>query len=307
VDSVNVTVVDTEPPVALAGEDIRVDQGTEVTLDGSASRDNVGVVDHTWYLSIESNEVLGVGPVLEHTFHDPGRYVVRLEVRDAAGNAAHDEVTIVVVDAEDPVAEAGEDLVVDQGEEFTLDGGGSEDNVGVTGWLWTYDVGGGTVNVTSSTTSVRVTDTGTYVFLLTVEDAEGNRATDEVSVRVRDSTPPVADAGEDVTVEEGTRVALSAAASTDNVGVVGYRWTFEYGGRDVGLEGCEADFRFGRPGTYRVTLTVEDAEGNTGEDTVTVEVTSVDVSGEPPSYILLLVVAVVVVATVLWRVRSRGR
>jgi len=146
---------------------------------------------------------------------------------------------------------------------------------------------------------------GVYEFVLTVVDDAGNSASDTLTVRVRDSTPPVADAGEDRTVDEGSTVRLDATGSSDNVGVEVYRWTFQYGGREVELDGPEARFDFDRPGTYAVTLTVADAEGNWATDTMTVEVTSVDVSWEPRSYLLLVVVIVVVVLLVLWRLRPR--
>jgi len=304
-DTVNVTVTDTERPHAVAGDSLRVDQGAELTFDGSTSWDNVGITSHTWYLRVGTRDVTWEGAVFTHTFPDPGRFTLRLVVHDAAGNYDEDRLVVDVRDTEDPTAAAGEDLVVDQGEDFVLDGSGSVDNVGVTGWTWTYDPGDGVVEVANTRTVVSLGTVGVYEFVLTVVDDAGNSASDTLTVRVRDSTPPVADAGEDRTVDEGSTVRLDATGSSDNVGVEVYRWTFQYGGREVELDGPEARFDFDRPGTYAVTLTVADAEGNWATDTMTVEVTSVDVSWEPRSYLLLVVVIVVVVLLVLWRLRPR--
>ncbi len=305
-DVVNITVLDTEPPRAVAGDNLRVDQGTRVDLDGTASSDNVAIANHTWYLRVGTKDLEHEGAEFSYVFEVPGRYNARLVVHDTAGNRAEDRVTIMVTDTEGPVAVAGEDVVVDQLEDFILDGRESTDNVGIIVWTWSYDLNTGRTYVNDTRVVVRIPEVGIYVFLLMVEDAEGNWAEDAIRVRVMDSTPPMADAGEDVTVEEGTRVTLSATGSTDNVGPEGYLWTFEYGGRTVELEGAKVEFEFERSGTYQVTLTVEDARGNAGVDTVTVEVTSVDVFGGPTSYLLLLIIVIVVVLLVLWRVRPWG-
>ncbi len=304
-DVVNITVLDTEPPHAVAGDHQRVDQGTEVTFDGTASWDNVAVASHTWYLLVGTEEVEWNGPTFSHTFLLPGRYEARLVVFDTADNRAEDTVSVRVADTLDPIAVAGDDVVVDQHEDFLLDGGASSDNVGITEWRWSYDIGDGTVNVTDTRMVARVPDVGTYVFTLRVEDREGNWAEDSVVFRVRDSTSPVAEAGVDVTVEEGTTVMLASTGSRDNVGVTGYLWTFEYEGETVELEGAEVRFEFGRPGTYRVTLTVEDGEGNMGVDRVTVEVTPVDVLGTSASYLLLLAVVILIVVIVLFWMRPK--
>ena len=214
-------------------------------------------------------------------------------------------VTIFSFDNEPPVANAGEDIVVDQGEDFMLDGRGSSDNVEIIVWLWSYDIGEGKVVVTETKMVARIPEVGSYEFTLTVEDTAGNWATNTVLVRVRDSTAPVAEAGDDVTVEEGTTVTLASTGSRDNVGVMAYGWTFEYGDDTVDLEGPEARFEFERPGTYLVTLTVDDAEGNAAMDTMTVEVVPVDVFDDPTSYLILLAVIIIIVVLVLIWMRPK--
>src|SRR5207237_9898864 len=47
-DPASVTVLDVTPPVAHAGPDQSVDEGAFVTLDGSASADNVGITQYSW-------------------------------------------------------------------------------------------------------------------------------------------------------------------------------------------------------------------------------------------------------------------
>jgi peptide/nickel transport system permease protein len=82
--------------------------------------------------------------------------------------------------------------------------------------------------------------------------------------------PPIADAGPDATVVEGTYYLFDASGSTDDEGIVNYTWTFDYWGVDRNLYGITNDtFRFALPGTYNVTLTVRDDEGGTAEDMMT--------------------------------------
>ncbi len=85
-DTVNVTVVDSEPPVAIVGKDQKVEPGAMVLLDGSASSDNGEIVQWLW--RIESKKFLfkEEGELLYHGFNDTGDYNVTLTVVDSAGN-----------------------------------------------------------------------------------------------------------------------------------------------------------------------------------------------------------------------------
>lgn len=98
----NVRVPDYEPPVADAGPDNSTDEDSPITLDGSGSTDNSGAI--VWY-----NWTFGDGayqngsePIVEHTYVDPGEYVVILNVSDAHGNWNNDTVNITVYDATPP-------------------------------------------------------------------------------------------------------------------------------------------------------------------------------------------------------------
>ena len=90
-------------------------------------------------------------------------------------------------------------------------------------------------------------------------------------VSAQDVTPPVANAGPDISGFVGVNVTLSGAASTDDVGVVNYTWTFN-DGEEMTLYGRDITYMFQEPGTYNVTLTVRDAEDNWDADVVTVTV-----------------------------------
>lgn len=88
---------------------------------------------------------------------------------------------------------------------------------------------------------------------------------------------PLADAGLDQTVEQGTTVVLDATGSRDPDGtIVAYEWTIETP-RDRVITPAEATqprttFRATEPGLYRVTITVTDDDGLSTSDTLYVTV-----------------------------------
>jgi PKD repeat protein len=95
-DLIIIIVQETTPPVAIAGSDRNVSSGEVVVFDGSASTDNVGIVNYTWNFTYNGTIVTlhGVSPSFQ--FWTPGNYTVTLTVRDAAGNYASDTVLIIV-------------------------------------------------------------------------------------------------------------------------------------------------------------------------------------------------------------------
>jgi len=265
-DTLSVRVRDITPPVADAGEDTEVVQGTTVYLDATGSSDNVRISTYKWTFMYQGVEIELEGSAPHYYFGDAGVYEVTLTVTDLQGNPATDTVTVNVRDTQDPVAEAGADLTVDQGDEVTFDGLGCDDNVGVATWTWAFTYGGSERELTGSSPSFTFGEAGVYVVTLTVADAAGNSADDEGRVTVRDTTAPLAVAGDDRTVDQGTPVSLDATGSSDNVGVTRFIWSFTYGGSPEELVGKTVQFTFDVPGDYTITLTARDAAGNSATD-----------------------------------------
>jgi peptide/nickel transport system substrate-binding protein len=94
----NVTPVaeDNTPPDAVASASPNpADSGTNVTLDGSLSSDNVGIVDYMWTFVYDGVPQELHGQVVYFTFLTPGSYNITLNCTDAAGN--YDTITIELV------------------------------------------------------------------------------------------------------------------------------------------------------------------------------------------------------------------
>ena len=90
--------------------------------------------------------------------------------------------------------------------------------------------------------------------------------------------------------------------SSDNVGIVDYRWTFWYDGAPVTLHGQVVEFVFLIPGTYNITLRCTDASSN--YNTTTIELV---VNPTIPEFGSLITVTVVFVAMFMFARRMRRR
>ena len=107
-----------------------------------------------------------------------------------------------------------------------------------------------------------------------------------------DATKPIAKAGPDLTVFEDTVVSFDTSSSTDNVGIISYRWDFGDGTSTVG-DNPIAVHTYVDPGVYNVTLTVKDAAGNEGMDSLTIIVLTIETIREPQPVQTVAEVAVV--------------
>jgi multimeric flavodoxin WrbA len=208
------------------------------------------------------------GAQAAHAFEAPGTYVATLNVTDAAGLWATDTLVVHVRDAEPPQAVAGPGAAVDQHARVTLDASGSTDNVGITAYTWTFDYNGSRRTLSGVVVEFLFDEAGSFQVTLTVEDADGNTAADLTSVNVRDTTPPVVDAGGDRTIALGAEVALDAGRSRDNVGIKRFEWNVSGGAVPVG----GSTFRFTAMGAFPAKLTVWDLAGNEASATVIITV-----------------------------------
>lgn len=265
---------DVTPPKADAGPDRTVDEDAWTILDGSGSKDNIGIFSYVWTFVDVTPQTL-VGAKTAYNFTDPGVYVVTLKVSDVAGNSASDAVVITVRDVTPPVAEAGEEQTVEEKTVVTLDGSRSTDNVEIASYVWSFvDITPKTLDGVTATYNFE--EPGTYTITLNVTDTSWNWGTDTVTISVLDMTDPIAEAGSDKIVAANKSLTFDASNSSDNVGIVSYEWDFGDGTKGTGLT---ANHVYTDTGNYTVVLTVGDEDGNSGTDSVTVTVV-VDTDGD---------------------------
>lgn len=269
------------PPTARAGPDGIAPQGIPFTFDGSGSTDDSAIDTYKWTFKT-GNGILVVmvsgSPRVTFTFDDIGTIDVTLTVTDVWGSTGTDSMTLTVADGTPPVAVAGDDLWVDVGTAFYLDASSSRDNVGIVLYRWTVASGGLDLHVLGKRPKLVIDVPGNYTVVLVVEDAAGNRGSDTMDLEVGDTTPPVADAGPDVTIDQGGMAPFDGTGSHDDHGIITWRWEFTIDGKDLLATGPTSEYYFRRAGSYVVTLTVEDSGKNRDTDTMTVHVRDT----EPP-------------------------
>jgi pimeloyl-ACP methyl ester carboxylesterase len=245
-DQVNIMIRQVnKAPIANAGLDQAVNENTQVILDGAGSSDpDNDVLNYKWTAPAEIT--LSSNTAINPTFTAPEVttdtvYTFSLVVNDGTDNSLTDTIIVTVKQVNKaPIANAGSGQVVNENTLVTLDGSASSDpDNDILSYLWTAPL-----EITlNNTTIARPTFTApevkkdtTYVFSLVVNDDMGNSLADKVSVTVKQVNKlPVANAGIDQTVDEGTRVVLDGSASTDADGdSLNYRW--------ITLEGITLDF-----------------------------------------------------------------
>ncbi len=232
-------------PVADAGDDIEIVEGSPFQLDGSGSDDpDADPLFHLWTqqdgenLFVTSTERNKEKPQLEAPAigppFTPQTFTFELKVDDLRSNPtfpSNDTVTVTVVpggDPNPPEADAGIDRTVAEDEVVQLNGSGEDPDLEDISFLW--EVLSVTPPLGSVTLSGQNTPTPTFrtprfanpdgldiVLRLRVVSLRGGSDEDTVTMHVDDTVnePPVAVARGAATVQEGVPFRLDATESED--------------------------------------------------------------------------------------------
>jgi hypothetical protein len=111
-----------------------------------------------------------------------------------------------------------------------------------------------------------------YVSVRVYDNAGNPLVMDDVFYLKKDTTGPMANAGPDQTKIQNELMIFNGSASTDNIGINNYTWTFTYNSTAVTLYGISPTFAFWTLGNYNVTLKATDYAGNWNTDTIAVSV-----------------------------------
>lgn len=185
--------VGNQDPVALAGTDLTIQPGTNISLNAAPSYDPDGtIVSYAWTKQSGPAATI-VSPTTSGTLVTgltTGVYVFRVTVTDDDAATDFDEVQVTVQAPPNssPTANAGTDIFLTLPTNSTqLNGSASVDADGnITQYVWLKVSGGNfTIDNTSSVTpNISGLVAGEYVFQLTVTDNNGAMGVDQVKVVV---------------------------------------------------------------------------------------------------------------------------
>ena len=212
-------------PVANPGgpynvtEDLVINKHWSISVDGSASTDDVGIWKYEWNFGDGTAAVATSTAV--HQYAAPGTYTVTLKVTDNANQSHSATTTAAVVVTAAPVASPGGPYFSEPNTPVNFDGSGSSDNTGILSYAWNFGDGttGKGVKPVHAYSSV-----GTYTVALTVTDTALKTTTASTTVLVAVGAPPVANSGGPYTSNTGVPVRLNGSGSTDDYGIASYSW-----------------------------------------------------------------------------------
>ena len=203
-----------------------------------------------------------------------GSYDITVTTTDENGNSETTTFTIDVEDTTKPTVESVADQTQEVNTEITPITIESEDNSGQT---VTNKVDGLPDGVTfdeaTNTISGTPSEVGSYDITVTTTDENGNSETTTFTIDVEDTTKPTVESVADQTQEVNTEINPIKIEATDNSGQA---VTNKVEGLPAGITFDEATNTIsGTPsevGSYTVTVTTTDENGNATETTFTIDV-----------------------------------
>jgi len=224
---------DTTAPSIPSGLSASATSSSEIGLSWTASTDNVGV---TGYKIYRSGTYLATSTGTSYT--DKGltastSYSYKVSAIDAAGNESSQSSTATATtqappDTTAPSIPSGVSASATSSSEIGLSWTASTDNVGVTGYKIYRS---GTYLATSTGTSYTdkgLTASTSYSYKVSAIDAAGNESSQSSTATATtkaaaDTTAPSIPSGLSASATSSSEIGLSWTASTDNVGVTGYK------------------------------------------------------------------------------------
>ena len=291
-------------PVAEAGEDLSVEEGTQVCLIEAGFTD-VGAFDtHDAIIDWGDGSPLRAGVVDEvagtvsacHSYPDDGPYLVTLTVVDDDGGDNVDTTPVTVGNAA-PEVDPGEDPTINEGERLDFsadysDAGSADTHTATINWGDTIPVEDGTEDGEVNRLAGTVTgahlyvESGDYTLTVCVKDDEGAETCDSVTVTVENLAPRVV-AGADLITFEGEQISVTAAVvdrgPSDNH-IITFNWgdgTEDSGNADPDTRSLTAFHVYADNKAYDLLVTACDAEEPDNEEQCAEDLVKVTVINVP--------------------------
>ena len=289
---------DTQPPTAPTNLTATVASNTQINLSWTASTDNVGVTGYR----VEQCQGSGCSTFAQvgtttgaTTYSATGltagtSYSYRVRATDAAGNlSAYSNTasaTTTAPDTQPPTAPSNLTATAASTTQINLSWTASTDNVGVTGYKVEQCQGAscsnfaqvGTTTGATTYSATGLTTNTSYSYRVRATDAAGNLSSysnTASATTLADTQAPTAPTNLTATAFSSVQINLSWTASTDNVGVTGYK-----------VEQCQGAScsNFAQVGTTSGTGTTYSATGLTASTSYSYRVRATDAAGNLSGY-----------------------
>jgi PKD repeat protein len=259
----HVVTVDAPPVAAFTSSPNPAFPGSSVSFNGDTSSDpNPGgtIVAYSWDFG---DGATGTGATPTHMFATPRRYTVTLTTTDDHGQTASAFGTVTI---DRPVASfTVSSNPVTPGATVAFNASGSSDPVSaIASYSWNFGDG---ASATGIAPSHAFTAPGNFVVTLTVTNNLGQTASANDNIIV--NPPPTASFKISPNpATTGSPVNFDASGSSHPFGTIAsYAWSFGDGSTGTGVA---VTHTYAIPGTYAVTLTVTDSDGQVGTSSASI-------------------------------------
>jgi PKD repeat protein len=271
------------------------DDYENITFDATGSTDKVGeIINYTWNFG-DGNSAYGELVTHNYTLAKGSTktYEVSLTLLDSAGavNGIKDSKVQIVVDAKAPILPSSELLIetamgernqsgiIDLNATSASDdeaGSGIPDSAG--SYLWEFDSG---VESFGKTIEHVFRDAGDTTVNLTVKDKVGNKNKASFEINIRDTEGPIVTIVADIKAEVSEDIFLNANTTSDNMDELNHlKFDWDFNDTAVNAEsertGVNLTIKYGKPGTYVITLNVSDNSNNSVIAIHTITITAPD-------------------------------
>ncbi|MGC9308786.1 MAG: PKD domain-containing protein, partial [Thermoplasmatota archaeon] len=252
--SINVAVTNVPPRVAFSYRPSRPDDISQTRFTDESFDPDGTIVSWQWTFDDGST---GTDRNPQHIFSENKVYTITLTVTDDDGatNTTTLEVEIFNVPPRpsfsyEPATPTDLDTV-----QF-IDTSGDPDG-SITAWKWTFGDGNSS---TAQDPSHAYTHDGLYTVTLAVTDDDGDTATETYSILIANVPPKVNFSYTPAEPTDTQDISFTGDVSDPDGEITNYTWDWGDGSTSYG---ADATHRYADDGTYTVTLTAKDDDGDT--------------------------------------------
>jgi PKD repeat protein/dienelactone hydrolase len=263
----NMVNVKNVPPVAIAGEDISINEDQDAHFGGSSSYDTSSdSLVFKWAFGDGAIRDFDANPLVDHTYKKAGVYVATLTAKDLYGATSTDKLNVSVKNVA-PVADAGNTVLGLEEDIVRFTGNGTDTTSDISTLMFKWDFGDGNSSEWNmvQTGAHSYPKSGNYTATFFVKDDNGAITNDTVLVKISDVAPFISLVSPDNNTEfdEDSLVEFQGAGgdTSSDIASLQYMWDLGDGTKTAWSPLAQATHTFIAPGSYRVTLWVKDNDG----------------------------------------------